>query len=84
MTTLATEPKAKTVTFDTETMWVHLADGRELGIPLSYFPRLLRATVAQRKRYTISGGGIGLHWDELDEDISVQGLMLGRRDQTRK
>jgi uncharacterized protein DUF2442 len=84
MTTLMTDPQAKKVTFDADTMWVELADGRNLGIPLSYFPRLLRATPAQRKRYTISGGGVGLHWDALDEDISVKGLLMGRADQTRK
>jgi hypothetical protein len=61
-------------------MWVELTDGRQLGVPLTYFPRLLKSTPAQRKKYVISGGGIGLHWDALDEDISVRGLLLGRGD----
>jgi len=53
-------------------------------VPLAYFPRLLRATPAQRSKCIISGGGKGLHWDDLDEDISVPGLLMGIRDRTRK
>jgi hypothetical protein len=84
MTTLATEPLCKRLRFDSDTMWVELTDGRQLGVPLSYFPRLLHASPAQRRRYTTSGGGAGLHWDHLDEDISVRGLILGKRDRTRR
>jgi hypothetical protein len=73
---------AKTLRFDAHTMWVDLTDGRTLGIPLAWFPRLLRAGADQRERYEISGGGTGLHWEELDEDISVQGLLAGRGDLT--
>ena len=69
--------------FDTSMMWVVLADGRQLGVPLAYFPRLLNASVEQRQRYELSGGGTGIHWDELDEDISLQGLLMGVGDQTR-
>ncbi|MBK9442787.1 MAG: DUF2442 domain-containing protein [Comamonadaceae bacterium] len=65
------------LSFDTSMMWVVLADGRQLGVPLAYFPRLLKASAAQRQRYKLSGGGTGIHWDELDEDISVQGLLMG-------
>ena len=72
-----TDPLCAKVRFDAHTMCVDLADGRQLGIPLSYFPRLLHATPAQRRKYTISGGGVGLHWDQLDEEISVPGLVLG-------
>jgi len=61
-----------------------LADGRQLGVPLAYFPHLLRATPAQREEYVISGGGTGLHWDNLDEDISVPALLMGISDRTRK
>ncbi len=64
-------------------MWVTLADGRKLGVPLAYFPRLLAATPEQRLHFELSGGGTGMHWDELDEDISVQGLLMGVGDQTR-
>lgn len=64
-------------------MWVDLVDGRKLGVPLAYFPHLLNATPEQRTHYEISGGGSGLHWDELDEDISVDGLLSGVGDLTR-
>lgn len=74
---------AKAVNFDTSTMWVDFTDGRKLGVPLAYFPRLLKAQPEQRLRYEISGGGSGLHWDELDEDISVENLLLGIGDRTR-
>ena len=73
---------AKSLRFDDNSMWVELADGRSLGIPLAWFPRLLAATPEQRTRYEISGGGAGLHWPDLDEDISVAGLLAGRGDQT--
>jgi len=65
-------------------MWVDLADGRMLGVPLAYFPRLLNATEDQRQSYTISGGGTGLHWEEIDEDICVKSLIMGVGDRTRK
>ena len=84
MSTLNLEALAAAVSFDTNNMWVELTDGRQLGIPLAYFPRLAKATAAQRKRYIISGGGVGLHWDELDEDISVPALLAGRVDQTER
>lgn len=78
MNTSATELR-----FDTNLMWVSLADGRQLGVPLAYFPRLLAATPEQRLAYEFSGGGTGIHWDELDEDISVEGLLMGIGDRTR-
>lgn len=71
------------VSFDANSMWVDFADGRKLGVPLAYFPRLLNATPKQREHYEISGGGSGLHWDELNEDISVENLLLGIGDRTR-
>ena len=83
MSTLAAEPLAIRVSFDADTLWVDLADGRRLGVPLAYFPRLLRATPAQQQRCVISGGGTGLHWDDLDEDILVSALLLGVGDRTR-
>jgi hypothetical protein len=63
-------------------MWVDLSDGRTLGVPLAWFPRLLRATPAERARVEISR--TGLHWEGLDEDISVAGLLAGRGDLTSK
>ncbi len=83
MNTLVIKPLAKSVSFDETNMWVELADGRKLAVPLAYFPRLLHATPNQRKKYEISGGGIGLHWDDIDEDISVEGLLPGIWDRTR-
>jgi hypothetical protein len=70
------------VRFDDVTMWVELDDGRTLGVPLAWFPRLLHATPEQRMQYRIGVTGNGLHWEELDEDISVEGLLAGRGDMT--
>ena len=75
---------AKKVWFDDYTMWVDLDDGRTLGIPLAWFPRLLDATPSQREEVRIGYGGEGLHWEEIDEDISVAGLIAGRGDMTRR
>ena len=77
MNTSINKPLAVKLHFDSASMWLNLSDGRELGVPLAYFPRLLNATQEQLKKYIISGGGTGLHWEELDEDISVENLMLG-------
>lgn len=71
---------AKEIRFDDYTMWVELTDGRTLGVPLVWFPRLLKATPEQRAQCDI--GRYGLHWDELDEDISIEGLLAGRGDMT--
>ena len=71
----------KTVTSDTDTLWVTLNDGRVLGVPLAWFPKLLHASAAQRADFELSPRGI--HWDALDEDISVEGLLAGHGDQTR-
>jgi hypothetical protein len=70
--------------FNEDTMWIELSDGRTLGIPLAWLPRLLKATPAQRSRFEFSGGGSGIHWPDVDEDISLAGLLAGRGDQTRK
>lgn len=69
--------------FDDTMMWVEFRGGRVLGIPLRWYPRLLNATPEQRMRYEISDLMPGLYWDEIDEDITVPGLLAGRRDQTR-
>lgn len=63
-------------------MWVELSDGRTLGVPYAWFPRLLNATPKQREAVEI--GRFGLHWEDIDEDISIAGLLAGRRDQTVK
>jgi len=72
---------AKSVRFDENSMWVDLSDGRVIAVPLAWFPRLLHATPEQRQRVEISQKG--LHWDELDEDISVAGLLAGVGDLSR-
>ena len=82
MNTFNFDAKAAKVWFDETNLWVSLHDGRQLSVPLAYFPRLLRATSQQRKKFELSGGGIGIHWDALDEDISVAGLLLGQGDVT--
>ncbi len=74
---------AVSLRFDAETMWVDLIDARTLGIPLAWFPRLLNATPEQRDEYLIGYGGTGIHWDLLDEDVSVAALLEGRGDQTQ-
>jgi hypothetical protein len=68
---------AQALTFDDVMMHVALTDGRVLSVPLVWFPTLHRATPEQRLKYEIGGGGIGLHWPELDEDLSIAGLMAG-------
>lgn len=78
---MSTSVKATEVRFDEDQMWVELDDGRTLGIPLVWFPRLLHGSPEDRAKVWISPSG--LHWDELDEDISIAGLIAGRGDMTR-
>lgn len=78
------EPRAVEVSFSEHAFSVVLDDGRELSVPLAWFPRLLHGTPEQRQVWELIGPGTGIHWPELDEDISVAGLLAGRRDQTRK
>jgi hypothetical protein len=73
---------AKAVRFDDDSMWVDLSDGRVLGVPLAWFPRLLNASVEQLNSVRISSRG--LHWEALDEDISIAGLLMGLGDQTKQ
>ena len=72
----------KAVRFDDDAMWVSLSDGRTIAAPLAWFPRLLEASPEQRAQVEFSPGG--LHWDGLDEDISVAGLLAGQPDLSRK
>ena len=66
---------AKTVRFDDRAMWVELHDGRTIEVAFTRFPRLLKATPEQRRQVWIGYEGYGLHWDEIDEDISVEQLL---------
>lgn len=68
---------AKSLDFDNGMMRVSFTDGRVLCVPLAWFPLLQQATAKQRKNYEIGGGGISLHWPDLDEDLSIAGLMAG-------
>jgi hypothetical protein len=65
------------VRFDDDTMSVDLADGRTITVPLAWYPRLLEGTPAQRAKWQVCGGGFGIHWPEIDEDLSTQGLLEG-------
>ena len=67
---------------DDSNLWLALADGRQLSVPLAYFPRLLRASPEQRARWRLIGDGRGVHWEDLDEDLSVAGLLRGAGDLT--
>jgi len=72
----------KSVRFDEDNLWVSLSDGRTISVPLAWFPRLLDATSEQRAAVELSQSG--LHWEALDEDISVAGLLAGQPDLTRR
>lgn len=78
---MAFSPRPTAVRFDDAQMWVELEDGRTLGVPLVWFPRLLHSKPEQRETFFLSPDGV--HWDELDEDISIAGLLAGRGDMTR-
>jgi hypothetical protein len=75
----ATEPLASDVFISDDELTVHLVDGRKLSVPLVWFPRLLHGSKEQRNRFELIGEGEGIHWEELDEDISVTGLLRGVR-----
>jgi hypothetical protein len=68
---------AKSVEFDEDMMRVFFTDGRVLSVPIQWFPVLRRASHEQRQQYEIGGSGISLHWPDLDEDLSIAGLMAG-------
>ena len=66
---------AVNVTFTDDTLVVALTDGRQVSAPLEWFPRLRAATARQRKNWRLIGGGVGIHWEDIDEDISVRSLL---------
>jgi len=84
MSILTNEALATQVWFDEDNIWLLLEDGRQMGVPLAYYPRLLSATPEQRNTYEISGNGRGIHWPMLDEDLSVTGMVQGVPDITRR
>ena len=73
------EAVAQGVTASDEALIVDLADGRTITVPLAWFPRLAHGTPAERANWRRIGGGVGIHWPDLDEDISVESLLAGRR-----
>jgi len=75
MDTLKTEALAVAISFDADSLRVKLIDDRQLVVPLFRFPRLAKASSGERENYLISGGGRGLHWDDLDEDLLVSELL---------
>jgi hypothetical protein len=71
-------PLVENVAVSEDTLCVDLSDGRSISVPLAWYPRLSHASSSERKRWRLIGRGVGIHWEELDEDISVEGLLAGR------
>lgn len=69
--------KAKDVRFTDDLLIVDLIDGRTISVPVAWYPRLLHATPEQRNNWQIAGGGFGIHWPDVDEDLSTEGLLRG-------
>jgi hypothetical protein len=74
------DERVKTVYFTEETITVDLMDGRVISVPLTWYPRLLNATSEQREQWEVCGGGYGIHWEEIDEDLSTEGMLRGAPD----
>jgi len=74
-----TLPKILSVQVTNDSLTVDLEDGRTITVPLSWYPRLAYATPEERQNFQIAGAGYGIHWPDLDEDIGVEGLLLGKR-----
>jgi hypothetical protein len=69
--------RVRDVHFTEDTLAVDLADGRTIIVPLAWYPRLLDATMEERRRWKVAGAGFGIHWPDLDEDLSTEGLLRG-------
>ena len=74
---LSADERVAGVSFDAERLIVDLMDGRTIAVPLAWYPRLAAATVEQRNHWEIAGAGYGIHWPDVDEDLSVEGLLRG-------
>ncbi len=74
-----TTPRAIDVSLTDDTLSVDLEDGRTIAVPIGWYPRLAYGTPEERANFEISGAGYGIHWPDLDEDIGVEGLLLGKR-----
>lgn len=77
LTNIRPAERVKTVRVTDETLSVDVLDGRTITVPQAWYPRLLHATPKQRKYWTIAGGGYGIHWPDIDEDLSSEGLLRG-------
>jgi hypothetical protein len=75
----SSQPYAVAVTVSDDTLTVDLSDGRTISAPIAWYPRLAQGTLAERRNWRLIGGGEGIHWPDLDEDVSVDGLLTGRR-----
>lgn len=73
----AADERVASVEITDDTLIVSLMDGRAISVPLAWYPRLLNATAEQRQNWEIAGGGYGLHWPEIDEDLNTEGLLRG-------
>ena len=71
-------PNAENVTLTDDTLAVDLSDGRTISVPLTWFPRLVHASPEERDNWRLIGKGQGIHWEDIDEDISVEGLLAGK------
>jgi Protein of unknown function (DUF2442) len=78
MSSLTAEVRAQNVTFTADSLTVALNDGRSMSVPLSWYPRLLHGTPEERHNWRLIGNAEGVHWPDLDEDISVENLLLGK------
>jgi len=72
-------PAAQNVEVTDDALIVELVDGRTVSVPLAWYPRLLHGRVEERNNWRLIGGGEGIHWPELDEDVSIEGILLGKR-----
>ncbi|MCB8980622.1 MAG: DUF2442 domain-containing protein [Ardenticatenaceae bacterium] len=79
VTMMMTPPKAIEVSVTDDTLLVDLEDGRTISVPIGWYPRLAHGTPVERQNYQLSGGGRGIYWPDLDEDIGVDGLLLGKQ-----
>jgi hypothetical protein len=71
------DERVKNVHFTEEAITVDLIDGRTISVPLAWYPKLLNATPQQRQNWEVCGGGYGIHWGEIDEDLSTEGMLRG-------
>ena len=74
---LTADERVSDVTFDSDALCVALMDGRKMSVPLAWYPKLLHASEGQRKNWRVAGGGYGIYWPDIDEDLSTEGLLRG-------